>query len=122
MKRKFAVVENLDTIDKDEYEEFVSPTFCPEEKANLVSSRVDSEACHDEHAMHMPVIDIDLPCKLVPSRTEGHFHLYIDKPMTWRQYTRVLEALMEAGVVEPGYYMATLNHGASFVRTPVAAA
>jgi hypothetical protein len=63
-------------------------------KANLIGS-----LCSDGH--HMPALDIDLPCELVPSTTKGHFHLYIDKPMTYTAYKKLVEAFIEAGIVEP---------------------
>lgn len=63
-------------------------------KANLVSS-----LCSDGY--HMPALDIDMPCELVPSSTEGHFHLYIDKPMTLMAYKKLVQAFIDAGIVEP---------------------
>ena len=50
--------------------------------------------------MHAPILDIDVPAALVPSSTPGHSHLYLDVPMTWRQYKRLLKALARAGVIE----------------------
>lgn len=67
-----------------------------EDEANLVGSLCDD-------GFHRPVIDIDLPCKLVPSSTEGHFHLYIEKAMSYSQYLKLLDAMAEAGVVEKSY-------------------
>lgn len=98
-------------------EEFVSYEEMPSRKeqacaaidANLLSSEVGSD-------MHAPVIDIDLPCRLWPSRTPGHHHLFIDKPMKWWKYRLILWALKVAGVVEPGYYKACVARRAGFVR------
>jgi hypothetical protein len=64
------------------------------EKANLIGS-----LCAD--GSHMPALDIDLPCSLVPSTTEGHFHMYIDKPMSFMAYKKLVAAFIEAGIVEP---------------------
>jgi hypothetical protein len=87
-----------------------------EEKANLVSSLIDDG---DEHTrMHAPVLDIDMPCRLVPSTTEGHFHLYIDKAMTWERYALLLNALMRAGIIEEGFYKMSMKREATFVRKP----
>lgn len=61
--------------------------------AELVSSRMQY------HDKHMPVLDIDAPCRVVQS-SPGRSHVYIDVPMTWRQYRRLLKALVRAGVVE----------------------
>lgn len=120
-QRTWAVVENLDTVDKTEYKDFVTPIQCPEERANLVCSRVASDAWGGS-SQHMPCIDIDLPIRAVESRTPGHFHLYIDKAISWPHYARILTALADAGIVEQGYLDASLMHGATFVRKPPVAA
>lgn len=67
---------------------------------------------------HFPVIDIDHPCKLVESSTRGHFHLYVDKEVTWERYKMILLSLVDAGIVERGYYEASVQHGQTFVRKP----
>lgn len=81
------------------------------EDADLVSSQtVDG--------MHAPAIDIDMPCRLVPSGTEGHFHLYIDKVMDFKTYDKLLKALVEAGIVEKGFYDMARKNKASHLRVP----
>jgi hypothetical protein len=92
-------------------------------QANLISSVVGPDFAYEALGglapkMHMPVIDIDLPCTLVPSTTEGHFHLYIDKEVSWSDYCRLLSAMVDCGIVEEGYYAAALRRGATFVRMP----
>lgn len=77
--------------------------------ANLVSS-----LCRD--GMHRPVIDLDVSAKLVASSTPGHGHLYIDAPLTWPQYLRLLDVLAEVGLVEAGYVSAARTREATFVR------
>ena len=67
---------------------------------------------------HMPVIDIDHECMLVPSSTPGRFHLYINKEVTKKDYFSVLNALVHAGIVEPGYYAHSLRRRRTFVRYP----
>lgn len=67
---------------------------------------------------HRPVLDIDFPAKLVPSSTPGRFHLYLDKPMSWAAYEKLLTALADAGIVERGYVRASIERGATFVRLP----
>lgn len=82
------------------------------DNATLVTSKVeDSE-------LHMPVIDIDLECMLVPSSQPGNFHLYINKRMTWEQYVGILKALEAAGVVQTGYLFHTERRGYGSVRYP----
>ena len=68
--------------------------------------------------MHAPALDIDVPAYLVPSSTPGHSHLYIDVPMTWEQYVRLMEVLASVGVVETGYVNASVLRGASMLRRP----
>lgn len=93
------------------WEQPVIPTIVPEAEANLVGSLTD-------RGTHMPVIDIDLPIKAVPSRTAGHFHLYIDKEMDWVAYQDLLWALVDAKLVQKGYVEASIKQGATFVRKP----
>lgn len=82
--------------------------------AQLVSSEVKGQP-----GMHAPVIDLDFPAHLYPSRTPGHFHLWLDKPMTWREYKALLKALYKAGVIERGFYVMSVKRGKSFLRVPV---
>lgn len=79
--------------------------------ANLVSSELLD-------GTHLPALDIDFKARLVRSQSEGHFHLYLDgmKPLTWRQYRRLLKALARAGVIEPGYYRASKARKATMLR------
>ncbi len=82
------------------------------DNATLVISKLaDSD-------MHMPVIDIDLPCMLVPSSKPGHFHLYINRAMTWSKYVAILEALEAAGVIQEGYLHHSKRRGYTTVRYP----
>lgn len=67
---------------------------------------------------HRPVLDIDFPAKLIPSSTEGHFHLYLDKEMPWSTYEKLLAALAEAGIIEEGYAKASIARRYSTVRLP----
>ena len=80
-------------------------------EANLVASR-------REDGLHMPTIDVDHPSRLEPSSSPGHYHLFIDVPMTWRSYRRLLRALYLGGVIGRNAYWRSLDRGASFVRPP----
>jgi len=64
----------------------------------------------------MPVIDIDLPARLVPSSTEGHYHLYIERPMPFEAYLAMLDAMVAAGVVEAAYVQHVRERGMSLCR------
>lgn len=77
-------------------------------------TRLDAPA----KGMHTVAIDVDHPVRVLPSTTPGHFHLLIDVPMPWWRYRRLLRALMKAGIIEPGYYSASVRRGATFLRLP----
>jgi len=84
-----------------------------DEEYNLISSLTDVVD------VHMPVYDIDGEwLRLVPSRTPGHYHLYVDKPMSWKRHAALLGALTSAGLVEKGYERASLVRGMTLVRPP----
>lgn len=68
--------------------------------------------------MHKVMIDIDHPAMLIPSTTEGHFHLMIDVDVPWEKYVDMLDAMAEAGVVEAGFTKAARKRGFSTLRMP----
>lgn len=83
------------------------------EKTTLVTS-----AHADNSGKHWPVIDIDMPCYLIPSSTPGHGHLVIEHDMEWDAYLKLLDALVEAGIVQPGYRDASKSRKYSAIRRP----
>lgn len=82
--------------------------------ANLVTSLVADRAGR----WHAPVLDLDFPAELVPSTTEGHFHLYLDHEIPEDRYFRLLDALADCGIIERGYASASKRRGFSAVRVP----
>src|SRR6266436_7787145 len=80
-------------------------------EANLVSSLCDD-------GFHRPVLDLDLPAEIFQSSTPGHCHLYIDKPMTWDQYSYLLHALATVGILEPKYVEHSLERKKTMLRLP----
>lgn len=80
--------------------------------ADVVTSRIEGTK------YHTIMLDIDLPARLIPSSTPGCSHLYIDAPMTWRQYKRVLRALGKAGVIEKPFAKISIQRGATHLRVP----
>ena len=68
--------------------------------------------------MHKPVLDIDMPVRVEPSSTPGHFHLYIDRAMYWDQLRQLLDALHAAGILEKGYVEASKRRRYTAVRLP----
>ncbi len=90
---------------------------CERDEANLIGSLSgDGIGSLSGDGMHRPVIDIDLPARLVPSSTEGHFHLYLDVPMTLELYLSMLDAMAAAGVVDPSYVAHVRERGMSMCR------
>jgi hypothetical protein len=103
------VDENTEITDYEKATPPVLPTG--EHPANLVSS-----LCTD--GQHRLVIDLDVPAHLEPSTTPGNSHLYIDVPMGWRTYSRLLDALAAASIIEYGYNRASQRQNQTFVRLP----
>ena len=68
--------------------------------------------------LHRIVLDIDMPAFLVESSTPGHYHLVIDKLLTWADYEVLLRALAEAGVIQQGFLNAALQRKATMLRLP----
>lgn len=83
------------------------------DSANIISSEVEGKP-----GRHKPVLDIDLGVKVIPSSTEGHFHLLIDKEMSWDDYQRLLWVLADVGIVEENYASASDERGYTAVRLP----
>lgn len=108
-------VYNFSGSDQDALEVEADPyPEVPLEEANIFTSEVQ----YTGGTTHKLAIDLDLPAKLIPSSTEGHFHLIIDKAMPWEKYVNVLEALADAGIIEPGYCRASIARGFSSLRLP----
>lgn len=82
-------------------------------KANLVTSHMK-----DAPGKHVVALDIDMPAQLFPSKTPGHYHLYIDKVMEWDDYVELLNALAKAGIIEQGYAAASIAKGCTALRLP----
>lgn len=85
--------------------------FTDKKFANVVTSMVQ-----DNPPLHAPCLDFDLPCRLMESKTPGHYHFYIDHVMPWREYKRLLKALWKAGIIEKGWYEGAIKDGMSVVR------
>lgn len=116
------VLMRVEDMDEDYDAEVggVRTETCNLDEANVVTSKMQPYVMHDvgDADWHRPVLDLDLSAKLLPSSTPGHFHLFIDSPMQWDVYVNLLEALAEAGIVEPGYVKASIERGHTAVRLP----
>lgn len=87
------------------------------ELAMLVSSAMVGRGFAG-NVLHRPVLDLDFSAHLVPSSSPGHCHLYIDRPMTWETYSKLLDALAEADLLESGYVGAAKRRQQTTVRVP----
>ena len=101
---------------RDEYGDAVRERTITEgvgaHNANLIVSM-------DQRGYHQPVIDIDGNLvRLIPSTTPGNYHLYLDKPMTWDDYTALLAILRRNRYIEAGWYESARRHGYTAVRPP----
>ena len=86
-------------------------TIANMDDAEVVSSEIGGK-------LHCPVLDIDVPAFLIASSTPGHSHLYIDQPLSWWKYKRLLRALARAGIIEKGYMRASIRRRHTAVRVP----
>ena len=69
-------------------------------------------------ADHGVVVVLTQPAFLVPSSTAGHFHLYLNKALSWADYRKLLKALRRCDVIEDGFYRLSLQRGQTFLRPP----
>lgn len=81
--------------------------------ANLISSELKIQP-----GLHLPLLDIDFRCHLIPSSTQDHFHLIFDKILTQEDYTKLLTTLHEVGIIEDGVYQRFLREGRTYLRRP----
>jgi len=67
---------------------------------------------------HWPVVDIDVPARLIPSTTPGHAHLYVNHPTTFPRLIAMLAGLAAAGVIDWTIVWTAIFRGMSCVRPP----
>ena len=84
------------------------------EDYNLVTSKIFTWSGNK----HAPVLDLDVPHRLIESSTLGHAHLYIDVECDWEDYLEFLKAAAKIGLIEEGYYKASEARGFTSVRKP----
>jgi hypothetical protein len=113
-------VDNYNAPDSAEFLGTVAPGSQAEplqdtsEGANLVVSATGDPA----RDPHMPVIDLDVLCNLIPATQIGHTHLYINHPVSQEGLFEILDVLAKHGIVEQGYVKASKARGYSAVRLP----
>jgi hypothetical protein len=106
-KTKERYFDGYGTSVRDKYEPSLPST------AEYVGSKILGE-----DGMHTVMLDLDYPVTLIQSTSTCHNHLYIDRPITWPQYKRLLVALWRARLIEDGYYKASVKQGQTFLRPP----
>lgn len=84
-------------------------------KANLIVSDTGIDNSRGVR-LHVPMFDIDLPMRVVPSTNPGKGHLYINKPMPWSSVLTLLDALVDVGVVHRNYRAHSLERGSTTLR------
>ena len=85
-------------------------------RAEIITSEVTG---HDKgEPIHKVILDIDMNAALIPSSTDGHFHLYIDKELTWSKYEKLLTVLAEVGIIEKGYAGVSKSRKHTAARLP----
>lgn len=68
--------------------------------------------------LHYPAIDLDVAHDYRPSSTAGHAHLLIDVGLPEASYRRLLDALVECGIVERGFASQLDRRGSTHLRQP----
>ena len=102
--------------DYGEVEE-VRPEAASVNDATVITSEVKHPRPELPNA-HKVALDIDLPIKVIESSTPGHGHLYIDHEMSWENYVKLMEVMVEVGLLERGYLGASLQRGFTSLRLP----
>ena len=83
-------------------------------EANAITSVI----ADDPEGLHKLILDVDFPVQAIPSTTPGHYHLYIDKALSWDDLEGVFTAMADAGLVERGYARACSDQRFTTVRLP----
>lgn len=111
--------EELDTPKEDKLKKMENGEYTGQkyeevepEKANLVSSRLE----YLRGKLHAPALDIDYPVQCYESSTPGHYHVLIDVPMSWWKYRILMWWMSVCGILEKGYYKASVKRKASYLR------
>jgi hypothetical protein len=89
-------------------------------EANLIGSRITRRRFPGIPVgdTHLPVIDLDFSAYLEASTSPGHYHLYLNRDVSWWRYKKVLKAMYKAGLIEKGFYRLSVKRGQTFVRRP----
>lgn len=120
--RRYAIVPNFEENSGQDHFHHDPPVLCdsnPDQPlVNVVTSLIELDPLIQRatEPLHAPALDIDLPCRLVPSSTPGHFHLFIDAAVPQSAYYDLLDALERCGLVEAGWVRASKVRGYTALR------
>lgn len=90
-----------------------------EEVTSLDEANVITSEQKHYPGWHTPMFDVDIPMTVVPSSTPGHQHVYFPTlSAPWDSYVRLLEAMAECGIIEPGYAEVSKVRGNTSLRLP----
>lgn len=89
-----------------------------EEVFDIADAQVVTSESLANPFVHKVLLDIDHPAVLIPSTTEGHYHLLIDVEVPWEKYVDFMDAAAEAGILEKGFVKAARARGFSTLRMP----
>lgn len=87
----------------------------PRQTPTLIGSLGPSDTEEATYAQYT-ILDLDFPAELIASSTPGHYHLYLDKPISHAKWEALMVALAEAGIIEPGYANSSRSRGYNMVR------
>lgn len=118
MERRYWFLGDLDNFDGYEEEKYRAYVPADVQTANLIGSGTGIHEIGSGEEYHLPVFDFDFECALVPSSTKGHYHLYLEKPVPWRHYRRLLKSMEKAGLLQKGWVKASLKRKFTSVRPP----
>lgn len=79
-----------------------------------------------EHTGHVSWVDtlnclfinFSVPADLIQSSTIGHFHLYLDKELTYAVYKTLIETFVDVGILQQGILRRFNTSGQTFLRPP----
>ena len=104
--------EYIDDSSKEEQKFTVTGSDMNE--GNLVSSQ-----CYFDPDVHLPLFDLDgVAAEIYESSTEGHHHLYINHPVSWDSYVRLLDAMADCGIVDKFWVEHQKERGFALLRHP----
>lgn len=80
---------------------------------------VISGAPDGPYSMHGPILDDDGGLfRVVPSRTPGHQHVYVNKSIPWAKFERLLRVLADCELIDRSWAELSIQQGTATLRLP----